>query len=76
MTITPEVFINARLDDELVAARSDAFGRHSQFGSYRHIANNDEGGADRGRVLHLIAKHWEDHADFGRIDWSDKAKSR
>ncbi|MFZ2177468.1 MAG: hypothetical protein WAW17_26260 [Rhodococcus sp. (in: high G+C Gram-positive bacteria)] len=73
MTITPEQFIDARLDEEQAASETEVFPRDSYFGSARHIANNDEGGAERGHALELVAKHWSAHPDFDRIDWSEYA---
>ena len=75
MTITPEEFINARLNEEQTKSETDVFPRDSVFGSARHIANNDEGGAERGHALALTAKYWDTHPDYARIDWSNSAKS-
>jgi hypothetical protein len=75
MTITPEEFINARLDEEQAASETEVFPRDSVFGSARYIANNDEGGSGRGHALVLAAKHWDNHPDYGRIDWSRYSES-
>jgi hypothetical protein len=76
MTITPEEFINARLDEDQTASATVVFPRDSVFGSARHIANNDEGGTGRGHALALTAKHWDAHPDYDRIDWSNYAETR